>query len=108
MSGSSLNLIVNKYMVQHAFKVADHFAIRGRGLIVVTDKTYEQLGPNFVVKIGDPVEFRRDNQVMLRSTVEGIEHCNPWSPNRPFVFSLPPDISKEDVPFGTEIWLDER
>ena len=94
-------------MAHHAFNVAELFTLQGRGVVVVTDKTFEQLGPSIAVKIGDSIEFRKGNEVVLRSSVQGIEHCDPWSPQRPFVFLLPPEVRQDDVPVGSEIWLDD-
>jgi hypothetical protein len=85
-------------------KVFDTFEIKGRGVVVATDTTYEQLPRELKLKIGDPIEFRVGKDVVLRTTVVGIEHCDPWSPTHTFAFLLPGDLSKADVPIGSEAW----
>jgi len=85
-------------------KVFDTFDIKGRGLVVATDTTYEQLPRELKLKIGDPVEFRIGGEVVMRSRIVGIEHCDPWSPKHTFAFLVPRDVSKADVPIGSEVW----
>ncbi|HWG42734.1 MAG TPA: hypothetical protein VN688_08105 [Gemmataceae bacterium] len=87
--------------------VADTFDINGRGVVVATDTTYEQLPRNLKFKIGDPIELRRNDVVLLRTSVAGIEHCSPWTPKQLFGFLLPRDVSKEAVPMGAEVWTGE-
>ena len=89
----------------HAFNVMELFQISGRGVVVITDKTYEALPSKLALKIGDTVEFRQDGRTVLQSTVAGIELCSPWSPKRPFAFLLPSAVTKQDVPVGAEIWI---
>jgi len=87
-----------------AGKVVGTFEIKGHGVVVATDTTYEQLPRELKLKIGDPVELRVDGNVILRTKVVGIEHCDPWSPKHTFGFLLPRDLSKADVPIGSEVW----
>jgi hypothetical protein len=86
--------------------VSDTFDIRGRGLVVATNKPYERLPRDLKLKIGDPVEFRSDGRV-FRSRVVGIEHCDPWTPKQLFAFLLPREVGKADVPIGAEVWAVE-
>jgi hypothetical protein len=88
-------------------KVIDTFDIKGRGVVVITDTTYEQLPRELTLKIGDPVEIRMDGEVVLRTKIVGIEHCDPWSPKHTFAFLLPRDVSKADVPIGSQVWSAE-
>jgi hypothetical protein len=89
----------------HAFNVIELFQIGGRGVVVVTDKTYEALPRRIALKIGDEVEFRQEGQIVLKTFVAGIEHCDPWTPKHHFAFLLPPDVMKQDIPVGSEIWI---
>ena len=89
----------------HAFNVNDLFQIRGRGVVVETDRTYETLPNALALKVGDPIEFRHMGRTVLRTYVAGIEICCPWSPKQPFVFLLPPTITTQTIPVGTEIWV---
>lgn len=83
--------------------VAETFEIRGRGLVVATDTTYERLPRDLKLKIGDPVEFRSDGRV-FHSRVMGIEHCDPWTPRQLFAILLPREVTKADVLIGAAIW----
>ena len=84
--------------------------IRGRGLVVESDRTYETLDPEMKLRIGDAIEFRHPGRASIRSRVIGIEHLNPWSPRQPFVFLLPMEISQDQIAVGSEVWqlVDDR
>jgi hypothetical protein len=84
--------------------VVDTFDITGRGLVVATNLTYEQLPQCFTLKIGDSVEFRHSGETVLTTTVAGIEHCDPRTPKSVFAFLLPRSVQKVDVPAGSEVW----
>lgn len=85
-------------------KVVETFEIKGRGVVVATDTTYEQLPNELRLKIGDPLELRLNGKVVLSTNVAGIEHCDPWSPKHNFAFLIPRDLTKADVPIGSEVW----
>ncbi len=87
----------------NSFKVMDLFQIPGRGVVVITDKTFEELPRGLGFNIGEPVEIHREGQMVLQTRVVGIEHCDPWSPKRPFAFLLPPEVLKNDIQPGSEI-----
>ena len=89
----------------HAFNVMEIFQLAGRGLVVITDKTYETLPARLALKIGDPVEFRQTSHTLLKTWVTGIEHLDPWSPKHTFAFTLPFEVMKDDIPVGSEIWV---
>jgi len=86
--------------------VSDTFEIRGRGLVVATDTPYERLPRELKLRIGDPIEFRSGGSI-LRSTVVGIEHSDPWSPKQLFAFLLPHEVVKADIAIGAEVWTVE-
>jgi hypothetical protein len=56
-------------------RVVDTFEIKGRGVVVAIDTTYEQLPPDLKLKIDDPIELRMNGEVVLRTKIAGIEHC---------------------------------
>jgi hypothetical protein len=93
--------------VFRAFDVKELFELEGRGLVVITNKTYRQLDSRLALKVGDPVEFRQGERNLLRSRIAGIEISTPWSPDREFAFLLPTQIRKDDVPLFAEIWIDD-
>lgn len=78
----------------NCFKVMDLFQIPGRSVVVITDKTFEELSRGLVFNIEDTVEIHWEGQMVLQSRIAGLEHCNPWSPKRPFAFLLPDEVEK--------------
>ena len=85
------------------FTIVDSFDISGRGLVVASDQTFRTLG-DVDVRIGDVIVLRSSERPDRNTTVHGIEHCDPWSPDRVFAILLPPDVDRSDVPNGTEVW----
>jgi hypothetical protein len=83
--------------------VFDTFEIKGRGVVVATDKTYEQFPGDLKLKIGDRIELRMAGRVVFRTKIVGIEHFDPWSPRHLFALLLPSEASKADVPVGSEM-----
>ena len=82
------------------FIVRETFQLERRGLILATDVKQEQTG----VRMGDSIELRRPDGSSLITTITGIERAIPYDPNRTLAVLLPADISKADVPIGTEVW----
>lgn len=97
---------LGKTMNRHAFNVADTFNIQGRGVVVATDKRYEELPSWLALKVGDEIELRSDGNA-VRTRIAGIEFVDPWNPKTPFGFLLPADVTKAQVPSGCEIWVTE-
>ena len=95
-----------KTMTRHAFNVEDLFDIHGRGLVVATDRRYEDFPSWLALKVGDEIELRTEGRI-VPTQVAGIEFINPCTPKTPFVFLLPADVPKEQVPIGCEIWVSE-
>jgi GMP synthase (glutamine-hydrolysing) len=82
-------------------KVTDVFEITGRGVVAYPGVSGD--GP-FALRIGQTVELRRPDGTRVQTAIRGIEHLNP-NPNCvvPLLFNL----SKSDLPVGTEIWITE-
>ncbi|MEX1040991.1 MAG: hypothetical protein WDZ51_10190 [Pirellulaceae bacterium] len=95
-----------KTMTRHAFNVAETFAIQGRGVVVTTDKRFEDLPAWLSLKVGDDIELRSAENI-LRTRVAGIEFIDSWTPKTLFGFLLPVDVSKQHVSIGCEIWVTE-
>jgi hypothetical protein len=89
-------------MAQRLFRVADVFAFESGLIIVATHCRWNNLPA--VLQIGDAVEFRRSDGSVCHSTIAGIPIGGPSS-ERPFDFSLPRGVKKEDIEIGAEIWL---
>jgi hypothetical protein len=90
-------------MAQRLFRVADVFAFESGLTIVATDCGWNNIPA--VLRIGDAIEFRRSDGSVYHSTIAGIPIGGGPSPERPFDFSLPRGVKKEDVEIGAEIWL---
>jgi len=71
---------------------------------IITDLTYERWPEGLKVQIGDSVELRAQGTHVVRTEIMGIEHASPWSPKHPFVFLPSPNVTKADVPIGSEVW----
>lgn len=84
--------------------VAETFTLGTRGLVVETDRMFSQLPSELRLKVGDSVVFRIGEREVLRTPIAGIEHCDPWSPQRPFCFLLPPTVNRDSVVLGAEVW----
>jgi hypothetical protein len=91
-------------MPRRLFNVSDSFHLRGRGLVVVADETYETLDPSITLKVGDSLSIRHVASTPFTVTVLGIEHCDPWSPKQELAFLLNGDLTRELVPHGAEVW----
>jgi hypothetical protein len=87
--------------------VEELFELSLRGLIVVLDTPIDHLPDDLKLRIGDPVEFRSAAGSVLKSTIAGIEHADPWTPKRKFAFLLQIGITKEQIPIGAEVWIME-
>ena len=84
------------------FKVEDVFYISGRGCVIVP-AIPEGLG---FIRAKNQIELRTPDGRVLQTHIASIELAKPQdgSPCR-MVIMLPPDIAKQDVPTGTEVWL---
>jgi translation elongation factor EF-Tu-like GTPase len=84
--------------------VEDLFQISGRGLIVVPGIPSSG---NWKIKIGDPLVLKRPDGIELTTIVSGIEmlaHTRPGP--HPMPILLGAEVTKEDVPIGTELWVE--
>jgi hypothetical protein len=87
-------------MGKFLFKIQETFQLQVIGLTVSVDiKTKDA-----TINAGDEIELRLAENFQLITKVESIPMLKPYNPERPFSFSLPKDINKEDVPIGTEVW----
>jgi len=89
------------------FYVAETFDITGHGVMVTSDQTFATLG-KVVLHIGDSISIRSPGRNDRLTTVAGIEHCDPWTPDHVFAILLPTDVSRSDIPIGSEVWLIDR
>jgi hypothetical protein len=78
------------------FKVQDRYLISGRGLILIPG-----LGDKKAT-IGDPIKIVKPDHTIIKTTIRGIG----FNEFRDVLIGK--DLSKEDVPIDSEIWLDKE
>ncbi len=85
------------------FTVADHFAIEGRGCVVVPG--VPDPSPTIpILRRCAPITLRRPDGSADQSIISGLEMLHP-RPSVPFTpILLPSPLTKSDVPIGTEVW----
>jgi hypothetical protein len=87
-------------MGEFLFKIRETFELENKGLIVEADIKFKDSG----LKTGDEIELRPPDGQPLITYVKGIAMFNPSNPERLLSFSLTGNLSKKDVPTGTEVW----
>jgi hypothetical protein len=87
------------------FTVADRFQIRGRGCVLVPGPSTEVGSP--VIRVGDAIQLCTPDGRTIDTHIRGIEMINylrkPEKITAPIL--LPANLSKDDVPVGTEVLL---
>ena len=86
--------------------VEDVFFISGRGCVIVPAIPRSSL--DFRLRANDPIQVRTPDGRVLDTYVAGIEmSCGPAVKDA-IAFLLPDNVSQQDVPKGTEIWLTQE
>lgn len=87
------------------FTVEDAFEITGRGCVLVPGPSAEE--GSQPIRIGDRLCLRKPDGHSLDTVIAGVEiigrRPRPKVVTAPIV--LPKDVTKGDVPIGTEVWL---
>lgn len=80
------------------------FEIEGRGCVIDTGLSESALS-RFHIRRQDPILLRRPNGSTVATRVHGFDFL--YGPNRRsrFAIEIPPNLTKADVPVGTEIFL---
>ena len=78
------------------FKVQDRFLITGRGLILVPG-----LGGKKAT-VGDSIKIVKPDQTIIETTIRGIG----FNEFRDILVGN--DLTKNDVPIGSEVWLNKE
>jgi hypothetical protein len=86
-------------MARILFTVGDRFLVQGRGLVAVPGIVPQG---SECFRVGDPLLLRHPDGSVLRTAIGGLELLDP-NPNHEVVV-LFKDLSKDDVPVGTEVW----
>jgi hypothetical protein len=79
--------------------VTDRFSIRGRGLVATPGflpLVHEQF------RAGDPLLLKRADGTVVHATIASLR-VDDRSPSHEVVLMLK-DLTREDVPIGTEVW----
>ncbi len=84
--------------------VEDVFEIEGRGCVVAPGLS-ESTPPHIRLRTRDPISLHRPDGSIVETHIHALEFLD--GPNRRMCVPilLPPNITKADVPIGTEIWL---
>jgi hypothetical protein len=90
-------------MTRRLFIVEDTFLIEGRGLVPIPGVIPQG---NELFRVGDPVLLNRPDGSEIRWQIGGLELIT-GGPPRHDVIILLKDLSKDNVPLGTEIWSAE-
>ena len=89
--------------MRRLFTVSDRFTVRGRGIVLLPG--LKPVGEERF-NVGDKVCLRRPAAEDLIVPIAGLELPHPNPENE--VLILIGELSKDDVPAGTEVWsLDE-
>jgi hypothetical protein len=83
------------------FKVEHCFAIRNRGVVMLPGIVPQG---NERVRVGDSLQLRRPDGTAVRTSIAGLEFTNPMPANHALAVVLPTQLTKDDVPVGTEVW----
>lgn len=87
-------------MNRQLFKITEVFSLENLGLVVAVDVKSKDVN----LKINESIEVVRPDGSSLKTKIAAIPMLSPYNPERMFSFSLPKQISKEDIPIGTEVW----
>lgn len=83
-------------------KVEDAFNIRGRGCVVA----FSWVAHDVRLQIKDQIQLHAPNGNRLDTFIAGMEIlCGPNRDKSKTAILLAPNITVQDVPKGTEIWL---
>jgi translation elongation factor EF-Tu-like GTPase len=89
-------------MARCLFVVEDTFFIKGRGLVLVPGIV---LQGDERLRVGDPILLKRPDGSFFESAIGGIEMIYGTPPSsKQNVHILLKDLTKEDVPIGSEVW----
>lgn len=100
---SGVNQVGNREGVMHLFTVRDSFQIEGRGCIIIPGISEDESG----IKKGDKIVLRTPAGAEINTHIEHLENIrvHPRPEKLYFPICLPPNLSKENVPPGTEVFF---
>ena len=83
------------------FKIEQVFEISGRGCVIVPAIVE---GPDFKIRPQDEIQLRTPDGHVLDTRIGSVEFLKLAEVTRMAIL-LPPDVLKQDVPIGTDVWL---
>ncbi|RJF87152.1 hypothetical protein D3874_09045 [Oleomonas cavernae] len=90
----------------HLSTVDDVFELSGRSSVIVVPGIPRHSEHNWKIRGGDAVTLETPDGDILETIVGGIEFSSPPHPD--FIpIMLGPGITKQMVPIGTKLWVDE-
>jgi len=89
----------SEHLARRLFTVSDAFEIQGHGLVLVPG--LHPVGDEHF-RVGDSIFLRRPDGLEIGTTIGGLELPTP-NPKYEVVIMLT-ELSKGDVPVGTEVW----
>ena len=94
--------------MQHLFTVADCFELQKRGCVLVPGPSGEPEAP--ILTRGDKIQLRTPRGKHIDTFIKEFEMINyrKSSEKVSIPILLPKDITKDQVPIGTEVFLHEK
>jgi len=83
------------------FKITDTFSLESFGLVVAVDAKSKDVN----LTVNENIEVVLPDGSSFKTKVAAIPMLCPYDSERPFSFSFPKDVKKEDIPIGTEVWF---
>ena len=84
------------------FRIEQVFEISGRGCVIVPALVE---GADFKVRPQDEIQLRTPEGHMLNTRIGSVEFLKRQEGMCRLAILLPPDVAKQDVPAGTDVWL---
>jgi translation elongation factor EF-Tu-like GTPase len=84
------------------FKVEEVFEISGRGCVIVPAVAD---GADFRIRARDAIQLRPPAGAQRNTHIGSVELLKPAVGMCRMAILLPPDVQKQDVPKGTDVWL---
>ncbi|MGV3551493.1 hypothetical protein [Rhizobium sp.] len=92
--------------MRHLSTVEDTFELEGRSSIVVAPGIPKHDERRATINVGEPVMLEAPDGTTHHTIIGGFEVLSP--PNTEFIpVMLGPGVSKQMVPIGTKIWVNE-
>jgi len=84
------------------FKIEDVFEISGRGCVIVPAIPE---GTDFKIRARDAIQLRTPEGRTLNTYIRAVEMVKVAAGPCRIAIMLPPDVLKQDVAEGSEVWL---